>query len=188
MVPRDETGDGMAWDMDEFWVFGYGSLMWNPGFPYEEKRPARVHGFRRSLCIWSTAHRGTQEQPGLVMGLDRGGSCRGVAFRVADDDRDEALDYLRKRELITNVYKERVLPIGLPGGLRSRAVTYVVDRSHLQYAGKLQIEEAARIVSRSHGQSGPNDAYVLNTLAHLDEMGIRDLWLEAVGRALAAAA
>ena len=174
----------MACDMDEFWVFGYGSLMWNPGFPYVERQPARVHGFRRSLCIWSTVHRGTSEQPGLVMGLDRGGSCRGVAFRVADQDRDDALDYLRKRELVTNVYLERTVGLSLPEGRQVRAVTYVVDRSHGQYAGSLGIEEAARIVARSHGQSGPNDAYVLNTVEHLRQMGIRDLWLEAVGAAL----
>lgn len=176
----------MAWDMDEFWVFGYGSLMWNPGFPFEERQPARVHGFRRSLCIWSVAHRGTMEQPGLVMGLDRGGSCRGVAFRVADSDRDEALDYLRKRELITNVYQEREVMVGLPENRRRQAVTYVVDRRHSQYAGHLDVAEAARIVARSHGQSGPNDAYVLNTIEHLHQMGIRDLWLEEVGRALTA--
>jgi glutathione-specific gamma-glutamylcyclotransferase len=178
----------MACDMDEFWVFGYGSLMWNPGFPFAERQPARLHGFRRSLCVWSMAHRGTKEQPGLVMGLDRGGSCRGVAFRVAEEDRDETLEYLHKRELISNVYTERVLPVGLSDGRRAPAVTYVVDRSHIQYAGALQVEEAARIVMRSHGQSGPNDAYVLNTVAHLNEMGVRDLWLEAVGEALKAAA
>jgi glutathione-specific gamma-glutamylcyclotransferase len=187
-MERAETlpSNDMAWDMDEFWVFGYGSLMWNPGFPYVERQTARVHGFRRSLCIWSTAHRGTAENPGLVMGLDRGGSCRGMAFRVDDKDRDDALDYLRKRELITNVYLERIVAIGLPDGRRVRAVTYVVDRLHPQYAGSLGVEEAAAVVLRSHGQSGPNDAYVLNTVTQLKQMGIRDLWLEAVGAALVA--
>jgi cation transport protein ChaC len=107
-----------------------------------------------------------------------------MAFRVGDKDRDDALDYLRKRELITNVYKERILPIGLPGGRRVQAVTYVVDRHHEQYAGSLSVEEAAEVVLRSHGQSGPNDAYVLNTVAQLKQMGIRDLWLEAVGDAV----
>lgn len=176
----------MACDMDENWVFGYGSLMWNPGFPYVERQVARVHGFRRSLCIWSTAHRGTIEQPGLVMGLDRGGSCRGMAFKVAGADWGDALDYLRKRELITNVYMERIVPVSLPDGQRVRSVTYVVDRRHPQYAGSLGVEEAAAVVLRSHGQSGPNDAYVLNTVIQLQQMGIRDLWLEAVGKAVAA--
>jgi len=118
------------------------------------------------------------------MGLDRGGSCRGMAFRVDDKDRDDALDYLRKRELITNVYLERIVPIGLPDGRRVKAVTYVVDRLHPQYAGSLGVEEAAAVVLRSHGQSGPNDAYVLNTVTQLKQMGIRDLWLEAVGAAV----
>jgi cation transport protein ChaC len=107
-----------------------------------------------------------------------------VAFKVSDEERDDALDYLRKRELITNVYLEKVLPIGLSDGRRVKAVTYVVDRRHAQYAGSLPVEEAARIVRRSHGQSGPNDAYVLNTIDHLKQMGIRDLWLESVGEAL----
>lgn len=170
----------LAWDMDEFWVFGYGSLMWNPGFPFEERHAAKVFGYRRSLCIWSTVHRGTPENPGLVLGLDRGGSCRGTVFRVAEADWPEALDYLRRRELVTNVYKERMLPLALADGRRVTAVGYVVDRAHEQYAGALSVEEAARIVRRSTGQSGPNDAYVFNTLGHLQQMGIRDLWLEAV--------
>lgn len=172
--------------MDEFWVFGYGSLMWNPGFAYEARMDARVFGFRRSLCIWSVAHRGTPENPGLVLGLDRGGSCRGVAFRVGEKDRDEALDYLRKRELVTDVYLERILPVTLADGRRVQAVSYIVDRTHEEYAGSLEIDEAARIVARSHGQAGPNDAYVFNTLTHLKTMGIRDLWLEGVGARLLA--
>lgn len=115
-----------------------------------------------------------------MLGLDRGGSCRGTAFRVAEAEWPAALDYLRRRELVTNVYKERMLPLALADGRRVTAVGYVVDRAHEQYAGALSVEEAARIVRRSTGQSGPNDAYVFNTLGHLQQMGIRDLWLEAV--------
>ena len=174
----------MACDMDEFWVFGYGSLMWNPGFAFEEKSPARVFGFRRSLCVRSHVHRGTPDHPGLVLGLDRGGSCRGVAFRVDAQTRDDALDYLRRRELVTNVYQERVLPVTLAAGRQVKAIGYVVDRNHLQYAGALSVEKAAEIVATSSGQSGSNDAYVFNTIAHLKQMGIRDLWLEAVGTAV----
>src|SRR5690606_31673486 len=99
----------MAWDMNDFWVFGYGSLMWNPGFPYQESVQAQIFGYRRSLCIHSHVHRGTPENPGLVLGLDRGGSCRGIAFRVSHEDRHEVLAYLRERELVTHVYKEKVL-------------------------------------------------------------------------------
>ncbi len=176
----------MARDMDEFWVFGYGSLMWNPGFVFEERVAARVFGFRRSLCVRSHVHRGTPQQPGLVLGLDRGGSCLGVAFRVDEARRVEVLDYLRRRELVTNVYLERQLPAVLAGRRQVTAVSYVVDRRHSQYAGALTVEEAAEIVSRSRGQSGPNDAYVANTLAHMQEAGIRDACLEAIGAAVRA--
>ncbi len=166
--------------MDEFWVFGYGSLMWNPGFEFVERSQALVYGYRRSLCVRSFVHRGSRENPGLVLGLDRGGACRGMAFRVAAEKWDEVIDYLRARELVTNVYLERHLPLQLQDGRSARAIAYVVDRAHEQYAGALDATAAARIVNVSVGQSGPNDAYVFNTLAHLKEMGIRDQWLEQV--------
>jgi len=167
--------------MDEFWVFGYGSLMWNPGFAFEEKSEALIFGYRRALCVRSWVHRGTEQNPGLVLGLDHGGSCRGMAFRVSPSQQAEVLDYLRERELVTHVYLERNLPVRLRNGRRVNAVTYVVDRAHRQYAGALDTMDAARIVHFAEGRSGPNDAYVFNTLAHLREMGIRDHWLEAVG-------
>lgn len=166
--------------MDEFWVFGYGSLMWNPGFVFEEKAEALIFGYRRALCVRSWVHRGTEQRPGLVLGLDHGGSCRGMAFRVDAPRHTDVLAYLRERELVTHVYLERNLPIRLKGGRRVKAVTYVVDRAHRQYAGALDALEAARVVHFAKGQSGPNDTYVFNTLAHLREMGIRDHWLEAV--------
>ena len=167
-------------DIAEFWVFGYGSLMWNPGFEIEERHQARLHGFRRSLCVRSWVHRGTPDRPGLVLGLDRGGSCRGIAFRVAAKRWPAVLDYLRERELVTHVYKERILPIALADGRRLKALTYVIDRTHRQYAGALDIDEAATTVREAYGKSGPNIDYVTNTLAHLREMGIRDHWLEKV--------
>jgi cation transport protein ChaC len=167
--------------MNEFWVFGYGSLMWNPGFEFVESAHARLHGYRRSLCVRSWVHRGTQEKPGLVLGLDRGGSCLGMAFRARGEDADAVLDYLRRRELVTHVYLERRLPVRLVDGRSVSAVSYVVDRRHIQYAGSLDAAHAAEVVHGAAGQSGPNDAYVLNTLAHLREMGIRDHWLEEVG-------
>ncbi|MBB3976762.1 cation transport protein ChaC [Rhizobium azooxidifex] len=171
-------------DSNEFWVFGYGSLMWNPGFEVEESRPARLHGFRRSLCVRSWVHRGTPDHPGLVLGLDRGGSCRGMAFRVSPERWGAVVDYLRERELVTHVYKERTLPVTLGDGLRKPALAYVIDRAHHQYAGALSVEEAAIAVSTAEGKSGPNTEYVTNTLAHLREMGIRDHWLEDVGRSV----
>ena len=166
--------------MDEFWVFGYGSLMWNPGFEFAERSQALIYGYRRSLCVRSWVHRGTEQNPGLVLGLDRGGSCRGMAFSVAPENWDEVIEYLRERELVTNVYLERQVPLLLADGRAVKAVTYVVDRSHRQYAGALDALDAARVVDKAEGRSGPNDAYVFNTLAHLKEMGIRDHWLEQV--------
>jgi cation transport protein ChaC len=168
--------------MGDFWVFGYGSLMWRPGFAHIETRRARLHGFRRSLCVWSHVYRGTPERRGLVLGLDRGGSCVGLAFRVPIELRQEVLTYLRDRELVTSVYLERMLPVRLANGETVVAVTYVVDRSHEQYAGALEEAAAARIVSGAVGQAGPNEEYVLNTIAHLKALGIRDHWLEEVGR------
>ena len=176
----------MTVDMDEFWVFGYGSLMWNPGFRFEERSTARAFGYRRSLCVRSWVHRGTQQRPGLVLGLDYGGSCIGTAFRVAPAQKAEVIDYLRERELVTHVYKERTMPVQLSSGHRVPALTYVIDRCHVQYAGALSAEEAAATVAVAAGKSGPNSEYVLNTLEHLREMGIRDHWLEEVAAKLTA--
>ena len=170
----------MMGDMDEFWVFGYGSLMWNPGFPFEERSLGRTFGFHRALCVRSWVHRGTQEKPGLVLGLDRGGSCKGVAFRVAAAEWPKTLDYLRERELVTHVYVERHVPVRLADGRLVSAVTYVVDRTHHQYSGVITTGEAAEVVASAVGRSGPNIAYLANTVAHLREIGIRDHWLESV--------
>ncbi|MBY5868818.1 gamma-glutamylcyclotransferase [Rhizobium leguminosarum] len=166
--------------MDEFWVFGYGSLMWNPGFEFTERAEALVYGYRRSLCVRSFVHRGTRDNPGLVLGLDRGGACRGMAFRISPEKRDEVIDYLRARELVTNVYLERRVQLQLAGRRRVEAVAYIIDREHEQYAGALDALAAAQVVNEAKGQSGPNDAYVFNTLTHLKQMGIRDHWLEQV--------
>ncbi len=143
-----------------------------------------MHGFRRSLCVRSCGHRGTSERPGLVLGLDRGGSCVGLAFRVPGALHEEVMAYLRERELVTHVYKERCLRVTLEGGDRVDAVTYVVDRAHPQYAGALDVEAAVAIVSGALGYSGPNEDYVLNTVAHLKGLRIRDPWLEQVATLL----
>lgn len=170
--------------MNEFWVFGYGSLIWRPGFLFQERVRARLAGYRRSLCVYSFSHRGTPQEPGLVFGLDRGGSCIGMAFRVANADREAVLSYLRERELVTHVYREVVLPIRLADGRSVRALAYVVDRSHAQYAGSLDVHHAARLVRRSHGRSGPNTEYVKNALAEIEGLGLRDRWLEEVAALL----
>jgi cation transport protein ChaC len=170
--------------MGDFWVFGYGSLMWRPGFAHVETCRARLFGYRRSLCVESFIYRGTRERPGLVLGLDRGGSCVGLAFRVPGELAGEVLTYLRERELVTSVYLERLLPVRLSGRGIVPAVSYIVDRQHEQYAGALDAAHAARIVSGAVGQAGPNEEYVLNTLEHLRALGIRDHWLEEVAARL----
>jgi glutathione-specific gamma-glutamylcyclotransferase len=171
--------------MGDFWVFGYGSLMWRPDFAHVETRKARLHGYRRALCVSSYVHRGTPERPGLVLGLDRGGSCLGMAFRVPGDLRGEVMDALRERELVTNVYLERELPLRLDDGAVVKAVTYVVDRAHVQYAGPLNVAQAVARVSGAVGRSGANEEYVLNTVEHLNALSIRDHWLEAVASRVA---
>ena len=174
----------MGCDMDDFWVFGYGSLMWRPGFDHEETRQAQLFGYHRALCVRSFVHRGTPERPGLVLGLDRGGSCHGVAFKVRAENRDAVTGYLRERELVTNVYLETMRKVRLDDGRDVRALTYVVDRGHRQYAGALSVEEALSQVSGAVGQSGPNEAYVINTVEHLRTLRIRDHHLEAIAHAL----
>jgi cation transport protein ChaC len=166
--------------MGDFWVFGYGSLMWRPGFAHVETVRARLHGFRRSLCVYSWVHRGTEARPGLVLGLDRGGSCIGLAFRVPSELRDEVVAYLRARELVTSVYLERFLPVRLQNGESAMALSYIVDRKHQQYAGRLSVEDAAKTVAGGVGQSGRNEDYLFNTVDHLEALGIRDHWLEDV--------
>lgn len=167
-------------DMGDFWVFGYGSLMWRPGFEHVEAQRARLFGYRRALCIYSFVHRGTPARPGLVLGLDRGGSCIGMAFRVAATSREAVIAYLREREQVTGVYLERMLPLRLESGEHVEAVAYIADRSHEQYAGALAADAAAALVTGATGQSGNNEAYVLSTLEHMQALGIRDRWLEDV--------
>lgn len=166
--------------MSDFWVFGYGSLMWRPGFAYEEAVPAHLDGERRAFCVQSYVYRGTPEKPGLVLGLDRGGSCRGIAFRVAAAERDAVLAYLRERELVTNSYIEVERNVRLERAARDyvRAVTYVVDRNHPQYAGDLAREAVLAQVRDSVGKAGSNRDYVLATAAHLASLGIEDAQLE----------
>ena len=157
----------------DIWVFGYGSLMWRPGFSYLAAEPALLRGYHRAFCIRSVRYRGTPERPGLVVGLDRGGSCCGRAYRVAAADARAALDYLDTRELVTGVYTRRVVPVKVRAG-RVEAYTYVADRGHAQYAGKLAPGRAADIILAGHGASGDNRDYLENIVAHLDELGIPD--------------
>jgi len=169
-VSDHEFGQG------DLWVFGYGSLMWRPGFDYVEKVPARLIGEHRALCVYSFDHRGTPERPGLVLGLDRGGACRGIAFRVEARLREATIEYLRAREQTTHVYREVMRSVWLRNEARERvsALTYVADRSHVQYAGRLPLDEQLRIVRQGHGRSGNNRDYVLATVKAIEAEGFRD--------------
>jgi len=160
----------------DLWVFGYGSLMWKPGFDFVERVPARLIGEHRALCVYSFVHRGTPEKPGLVLGLDRGGACRGIAFRVAERNRAATVAYLREREQVTSVYREVKRSVWLENEARQRvsALVYVVDRGHVQYAGRLSLAEQLRHVQQGHGQSGVNRDYVVATVKAIEAAGFRD--------------
>lgn len=168
-------------DSNTTWIFGYGSLIWNPGFDPAERALARAPGFARSFCLRSLVHRGTPEAPGLVLALDEGeGACDGVAFAVRAGEEDSVLAYLRARELVTSAYFEQAIALDLADGRRVRAVTYVIDRHHDQYCGGLSLEEQAQIIAQSTGGRGPNRDYLFNTAAHLHELGIPDTMLDAL--------
>ena len=161
---------------DDLWVFGYGSLIWRPGFDYLDRVPAHTIGLHRSLCVYSFDHRGTPERPGLVLGLDFGGACRGIAYRVAAKKRGATIEYLREREQTTAVYREMTRGVRLEGQAERRveALCYVVDRGHPQYAGRLTHERQLHVVRQGHGRSGNNRDYVLETVKALEALGIVD--------------
>ena len=173
-----ETGD--------LWVFGYGSLMWRPGFKAVERVPARLIGLHRSLCVFSFVHRGTPERPGLVLGLDRGGMCRGIAYRVGAAARARTLRYLRGREQVTTVYRETMRRIELEDAARRQvsALCYIVDRGHVQYAGRLTLAEQLHYVRQGHGQSGADRDYVLEAVRALEALGYRETELHLLAERL----
>jgi glutathione-specific gamma-glutamylcyclotransferase len=156
-----------------FWVFAYGSLMWRPGFDFLESRPALLRGYHRAFCIVSTHYRGTPKKPGLVLGLDRGGACRGRAYRIAASKAKNVARYLHEREMVGAVYEPRWLSVTTPGG-QVRAVAYVADRDNPQYVGKLSLKRAAERIRNSAGVSGTNRDYLAQTVRHLDDLGIAD--------------
>ena len=161
---------------EDFWVFAYGSLMWRPGFDFLERRQARLVGAHRALCVYSFVHRGTPAKPGLVLGLDRGGNCRGIAYRVAAAKRAATVAYLRGREQVTRVYREAWRAVWLDDNplLTVHALCYVVDRGHRQYAGRLSLEKQLHFVRQGHGRSGNNRDYVLAAVKEIERQGYRD--------------
>ena len=171
---------------EDLWVFAYGSLMWRPGFDFAERAPARLIGLHRALCVYSFVHRGTAEKPGLVLGLDRGGACRGITYRVGRAARATTIAYLRAREQVTMVYREAwrdVLIAGEPER-RVRALVYVVDRGHPQYAGRLDLDAQVHFVRQGHGSSGANRDYVLATVGEIEAQGFRDADLHRLAERL----
>lgn len=156
------------------WIFGYGSLIWSPGFAFEAAERALLRGAHRRLCILSHHHRGTPERPGLVFGLERGGACVGRAFRVAPDAWPEVRDYLREREQVTAVYREALRTVRLAGGETVTALVFLADPGHAQYAGRLSLVEQLAYVHGARGSSGANEDYVINTAEHLAALGIID--------------
>lgn len=175
---------------DDLWVFGYGSLIWRPGFEFVERRLARLSGWRRAFCMTSIHYRGTPEAPGLVLALDRapGALCEGLAFRVEAAAADGVLAYLRERELISSAYDEMHLPVTLDDGTEVEALGYVVNPAHAQYAGHLSLAEQAQVIGRAAGSSGSNLDYLLYTLEGLAALGVHDHELAQLGAMLGASA
>lgn len=168
------------------WVFGYGSLIWNPGFAHVSAQQGLLRGVHRSLSIVSHHHRGTVDQPGLVFGLTRGGSCRGMVFEVADADWPEVYAYLQEREQVTSVYRDVMRPVRLAEGRVVSAMAFLVDEHHAQFAGQPDLDQQLAMIRAGVGISGRNIDYVLNTARHLAELGIHDRSLMAVAALLAA--
>ncbi|UWQ29707.1 gamma-glutamylcyclotransferase [Leisingera sp. M523] len=158
------------------WVFGYGSLLWNPGFPVARREVAVLHGYARSFCMTSIHHRGTEDHPGLVLALDEteGANCKGLALSVEAGHEEQTLAKLRERELISSAYLERDLEVELTDGSLVTAVTYVIDPHHVQYCGGLSLEKQAQMIAHAVGGRGPNTEYLYNTAEHLAEIGLHD--------------
>jgi cation transport protein ChaC len=165
-------GDGARW------VFGYGSLMWRPGFAFVERAPAVIHGRRRAFCIYSVHHRGTPQRPGLVLGLAPGGSARGAAYRIAEADWPATYAYLREREQPTETYFEARSIVRLPGGAPVSALVFLSDKRHPQWAGDLSFEAQARLIAGASGLSGRNVDYLRDLVAHLRDEGVANRMME----------
>ena len=157
----------------ETWVFGYGSLMWNPAFHYAERRVGRIHGFHRRFCLWTHAGRGTPENPGLTLALERGGSCQGIAFRIEEGEAETELGIVFKREMVSGAYAPRWITVRTDGGM-IRAVTFVINHAHDRYAGLLPEDRVAEVIASAAGPLGACAEYLHNTVEHLDDLGIVD--------------
>ncbi|HEV2334848.1 MAG TPA: gamma-glutamylcyclotransferase [Stellaceae bacterium] len=166
------------------WVFAYGSLMWNPEIAFAEARPGFLHGYHRRFCLYSRDYRGTRERPGLVLGLDRGGSCRGIVYRLPPDRVGETLDRIWAREMTGEVYRMRRVAVRTPEGVVS-AHACVVRRASSDYAGRLSLDAVALMLASATGGRGSGRDYLANTVRHLEELGVRDRVLHRIAARVA---
>jgi cation transport protein ChaC len=172
---------GIIYPPGDFWVFAYGSLMWNPEFDYLRSEIACLSGYHRCLCLWSVEYRGTVERPGLVMGLDIGGSCLGRAFLISEKNAPQIIDRLNEREMITGAYQSALKPLRLNTDETVEGICLIARQDHPQFAPGLSIQHTTDLVRYAHGKRGSNREYVLNTIAHLREMGLQDPTLDTIG-------
>lgn len=163
---------------DEVWVFAYGSLMWNPALEFAESSICQVQGWHRSFCFWTPMGRGTPELPGLMLALERGGSCDGVAYRIAPEKVEGELAILWNREMLAGYYQPQWVPVTLRDGRTVTAVTFEVDSRHCQYCGDLPLDKQAHHIAFAEGRRGPCRDYLANTAAHARALGIHDLYIE----------
>ncbi len=178
---------GQLGENEDLWVFGYGSLIWNPAFEYAEKRCALLRGWHRRFCLKMFAGRGTLETPGLMLALDRGGACRGVAFRIAGAKVRQELDLLWQREMFGGAYNARWVSLESAGNWRGekfRALTFVINHAHPRYMAELSVEQTAALIATGCGELGSCREYLENTVEHLLELGVRDTNLTRIAAAL----
>jgi glutathione-specific gamma-glutamylcyclotransferase len=180
-LPAQQVRDGFSVPRGELWVFGYGSLMWNPGFVHDRACTALLRGYHRAFCLYSVRHRGTDEKPGLVLGLNRGGACRGIVYRVPAAAVAAAVDTLWAREMPSGAYVPRALRVAV-GNASVPALAFVANTRHELYIGDLAFDDTAQIIACCRGQRGHNAEYLCNTLRHLEELGVRDARLHKLYR------
>ncbi len=167
-----------------FWVFAYGSLMWDPGFDFLQSLPGMVYGYHRRLCLWSARYRGSSECPGLVLGLDRGGSCRGYTYLVDDTHADSVVEYLCERELVTGAYKPKLVSVSLHDGRKISALTFIAKPHHPHFAPRMSLEQILHVVRQAKGTRGCNLSYIINTVRHMNRIGINHTELHHLVRHL----
>jgi len=183
----DASVDRMMTDLGDCdpWVFGYGSLVWNPLLQYTDREPAMLRGYHRRFCLWSRTGRGSPEHPGLVLGLDRGGCCRGVAYRLDRTAAREELRLLWRREMLSASYEARWVPVSIPGERCAKAVAFIINREHPNYAGKLSVDVTVRALATGIGALGSSRDYLLRTIEGLRQHGLSDPHLVALGARIA---